>query len=905
MITTPVPDGRDRIEPTESGKGEQMISHSSIRTIALRWTSGLALATCAASVVQATGYFQAPWRSFETAETSAAAGNYLLEVASGDLNGDGRDDVVVGQAVVTGRLKVFLASGSDGVTTANFEAPVTYPLSHGAWGVCLADLDGDGDLDIAATDTDLNATVSQVAVLRNDGNGAFGAATYFPAGPNGPAGITSGDFDADGDLDLAVANWGLAGTGDDITILSNDGNAAFGSPLVYPVSDSPYRLESGDLDGDGNLDLAVAHDEGATVSVLLGAGDGSFGPPTDYSGIFGQVNVGLYAAVALIDADVDGDLDIAYTSSFAFNQSENDGRLALLRNDGFGAFQVDLYPYELPFENVVFDLAVADLNGDVYPDLVGAQYHEAGFLTFLGDGNGGFLGAEPYASADDVIAIATPDFDGDGDSDVATVNRLYPLLGAHENAGDGTFGRLPIFGDMFVHFVVDIGDVNGDGNLDAVSSHSGASHSTVNVFLGDGNGLMTQSYQTPEADYGFAKLRDLDGDGWLDLLFVSAPDRPPYDFFTAKGDGAGSFGPVVRWPLGTCGSAHPAAFDLDVDGDLDVINTEDRGCPGVPFSGERLFISMNNGDGTFQPAFTLRAGLFPRNVDAGDFDEDGHLDLATVGNGTDAILFGNGDGTFEPWVPANKNYVSDNILVRDWDEDGHLDIVALESVSNGVDALGFLWGDGAGGFTPGTEGRHPSLPSRLVLATGDIDNDGDDDVFLDGEQDVLAFINDGARQWVDGGRYGIGRDARAITFGDANNDGVGDIIGLASIEQPSGLYGGLTILPGVSLDPAGVEDGFDAVSPTAVEGRFSLRAVGPNPFTGGTAFRISVEDTQDVRVDLFDAEGRRIRELYFGSVERHSSREIQVDGTGLSSGIYWMVVQGETFEAARKALLVR
>ncbi|HSM13569.1 MAG TPA: FG-GAP-like repeat-containing protein [Thermoanaerobaculia bacterium] len=748
-------------------------------------------------------YFDAPWRSFESSETSATTGRYLVEVATGDLDGDGLDDVLAGQGVWTGGLRVFLNAGPAEGGPATFEDPVFYPIQNGAWGVVVVDLDGDLDLDVATSDTDINGSASRVAILLNDGTGALGAATYYPAGPQGPTGITAADLDHDGDPDLAVANWGLAGFGEHVSVLLNDGSAQFGTATSYLVPGAPFRIEAGDLNGDTHPDLVVAHDDDAAVSILFGTGSGSFSAPFTYFNIFNIVNTGSHAAVALLDSDGDLDLDIAFTSSFAYNQGTNDGELALLRNDGSGAFTVDHYPYGLPYQNVAFDLAVADLNGDPYLDLVGGVFYEAGFISFLADGAGGYVALPEVASADDVIAIAAPDLDGDGDSDVATVNRLYPLMSAHENPGNGSFPRLPLFGNTFVHFVLDVGDVDNDGDIDAVTSHSGAISSTVDVYLGGGDGTFTLSYETADSIYGFAKLRHLDQDGFLDLLFVSGPSSPPYDFFTALGNGDGTFGPVVRWPVGTCGNAHPAAFDLDEDGDLDVIVTEDRGCPGLPGSGHRLFIRKNNGDGTFQPPYTVPAAQFSRNVDAGDLDEDGHLDLAVVGRGSDAILFGNGDGSFQPPVPISLSYVSDNILVHDWDQDGHLDVAALASVSTGVSAIGVLWGDGAGGFDPQTSVLHPAVSSRLVISTGDIDGDGDDDILSDGVQDLLVFLNSGGRTLSDGGRYGLGRDSRAIVFTEANGDGIGDVLAIATTEQPSSLYDGVIVLPGAAQGPLG------------------------------------------------------------------------------------------------------
>ncbi|MCA9730067.1 MAG: T9SS type A sorting domain-containing protein, partial [Candidatus Eisenbacteria bacterium] len=246
-------------------------------------------------------------------------------------------------------------------------------------------------------------------------------------------------------------------------------------------------------------------------------------------------------------------------------------------------------------------------------------------------------------------------------------------------------------------------------------------------------------------------------------------------------------------------------------------------------------------------------------------------------------------------------YVSDNILVRDWDQDGHLDVAALQAVNDGTSAIGLLWGNGDGTYAVQSSGLHAANDSRLVITSGDIDLDGDEDIFCDGVQDALVFLNEGGRQIVDAGRYGIGRDSRAIMYAEANGDGVGDLIAIVTTEQPSGLYGGISVLPGVRLDPASTEE---ATLPSAGHG-YRLSSIAPNPFGAQASFRMSVDRSQNVRAYLIDASGRKALEIFDGAMPAGSARELGIDGTGLSAGVYWLRVQGETFQASRRALLVR
>ena len=760
-----------------------------------------ASAIAAMPTAAAQSLFDAPWRAFQTG--TPANGSYTLGVTSADVNGDGLPDAITAQNVFHAGLRVLLNEGSAQGEPATFEDDgLLLPLSRGAWDVVAVDLDLDGDVDLAAPNTDLNWVGNTVAVFRNDGNGGFGPSQGFPAG-NAPTGIAASDLDGDGDADLVVTNYGYLGQGTTISVLRNQGGATFAAPVAYAVPPAPARVRAGDLDGDGDADLVVSHDD-TLASVLFNAGNGTFGAPAvhDYAASsFGATGL------ALLDLDADGDTDALFAGYY--DHGVDDGRLVLLRNDGSGTFSTQPIPYGAPYNNIAVDLVAADLDGDGRDDVVGAQQYESGFVVFRDDDAGSLRPGEMYASVQNVsgdagsTGIAAADVDLDGDPDVLTVGRIARLLSAHENLGQGLFPELPIQGRGVSHIVLDLGDVDGDGDLDAVTSHGGASSSDIAVYRNDGAGGYAESQRISGAR-AFAKLRELDGDGVLDLLYVTAPSTAePYDFFTARGHGDGTFGPVVRHPLGLCGIAHPSAFDLDADGDLDVVNTENGGCPNIPLSGRRIFVSRNNGDATFQPPLVFLAGAFPYNTTAGDYDEDGHLDLATASQGISAVLFGNGDGTFrqpETYLPSGE--LGANILTLDLDVDGNLDLVTLRDHSPSGAAgseseLVILSGDGAGGFAPVAYPQFLTQDFREWLAGGDVDGDGDVDVLTGGVNDALVFLNDGAGALGFAGRYGIGAGAFAMHYADVTGDGRGDLVALCSHELPpyGGEYG-LVVVPG-------------------------------------------------------------------------------------------------------------
>ncbi|MCA9728295.1 MAG: T9SS type A sorting domain-containing protein, partial [Candidatus Eisenbacteria bacterium] len=429
----------------------------------------------------------------------------------------------------------------------------------------------------------------------------------------------------------------------------------------------------------------------------------------------------------------------------------------------------------------------------------------------------------------------------------------------------------PVFGALPFHGALELGDVDNDGHIDAATSHSGAASSRVMVHLGRGDGSFEESYQTSGFAYAYAQLHHLDSDGNLDLLFVSGPNAPPYDFFTARGNGDGTFQTVTRWIVNTCGSGHPAAYDIDEDGDLDVINTEDRGCSGSVQ--KYLYVSRNNGDGTFQSPYTIPIEFATRYVAAGDFDEDGHLDLVT-GWPNWSLLRGHGDGTFDPEEPLPGASGSENTIPIDLDGDGHLDLATVGTEDLATAWLYVLWGDGSGGFSVSTFGGFPSPSGRVWLAAGDVDQDGDLDVMVDGVNDAVVMSNEDHREFQYRGRYGIGPASVSVHYADTDTDSLGDLIALAG--------GGITVIRGaVPLDPAATGEPGGAVS----GGGPVLRSLSANPTRGLVRFSLELDTPEHFRIAVFDVQGRRMDLVHDGEVDR-GAHAFAIDTSNWPSGVY-------------------
>jgi hypothetical protein len=336
---------------------------------------------------------------------------WSYSVATGDFNGDGFPDVVVGQRNNYGStgMVVYLGTG-DGT----FPPGVSYGESASLSYVTVADFNGDGKLDIAATDS-LSGTVQ---IFLGNGDGTFSVGLPFSTGGSGPLNVVTGDFNQDGKMDMAVANGGSG----NIAVLLGNGDGTFAAAVTYPTTSySPGTLAVADLNGDGypdlaiaaytdgpsavgvflanndssgtfqtvtytvlngeaeyvtfgdlnkdgKLDMAVTEYDGTTypgfIEIGLGNGDGTFGTLSAYpsSALAGPPDP---ANIQMLDINVDGNLDLVYLNS-------NFGTLAVMYGNGDGTMNA---PVEWPANSDVFGLALADVNQDGAVDvLVGNDY---------------------------------------------------------------------------------------------------------------------------------------------------------------------------------------------------------------------------------------------------------------------------------------------------------------------------------------------------------------------------------------------------------------------------------------------------------------------------------------------------------------------------------------------------
>lgn len=474
-----------------------------------------------------------------------------------------------------------------------------------------------------------------------------------------------------------------------------------------------------DLDGDGDLDLVHSMFDGffplgsPDFAVLWGNGDGTFAPP-----VF-QPTSGYTSCVCAADFNGDGVADLA----FGQNGVQNTGRRVVVTlGSGGGTFGVQRL-YASGFGPV--DLAAADMDGDGDLDLVTANYgNGADSVSVLyNDGAGGFARHVEFAADARPRFLAVGDLTGDGFPDVAVSGLQGARLRVLHNDGAGglTLVSRPVFQAGFAAGVA-LGDVDGDGDLDAVygTGASQGSWSSITVLHNDGSGALgAPAYWRSAISFGGWGLDvvDVDTDGMPDILACYQGNS--IDWVFLRNDGSGGFEAPVEIGSAGEGSLAITAGDVDRDGDLDAVLTNEYG---------HSVTVHDNVAGTFPVPAAVTVAQLSTDMDVADLDADGDLDVVTV-DSTIHMLFNRGDGTFvnRSWAPRQRRFL--HVRLRDLNGDGLPDLLMTKNTDSPPYDFYTSINDGTGVFQRLTRWPLGSCGGN-DFETLDWDDDGDLDVIV-------------------------------------------------------------------------------------------------------------------------------------------------------------------------------
>lgn len=604
------------------------------------------------------------------------------------------------------------------------------------------------------------------------------------------------DINLDGHLDfVSVARF----QGGKVFVAMGNGDTTFQPRIESDVPGDHELLVCADLNNDGLLDLAIADETEACVTVLVGDGEGSFqtAQKLETSRSVQQLATG--------DFNADGALDLACIRRIGKLGSVSE--VFVFLGNGDGTF---LPERSIDMRDGGRRLATGDLNGDTYDDLVVTNLWDADTSILLSLGNGTFHELdEPIVFPTPPYRVFVTDFNTDGRQDLVLVlgNGIALLPGNGDstfqdaiwvNPGENAFAITSLVFD----------DINTDGLPDVFVPRNSSS------FLANGDGAY-QRIVHDDGELSARTLADLNSDGVPDLVFH---DEENYRVRIGNGDGTFR---IQRSFNAFSNIISPAFADFELDGSPDLVHIEfsalgrlhvifdldsswsplltseitdlvageyawalaagdvnNDGFPDIAVAnrvGDDLSVILGNGDRTFQPEQRFGVGDAPEFVALGDLNNDGADDAVTVNVFSDdiSVLLSNADGTFQPQQLIPVGDLPMSVTIADLNADGAPDLVVP---NRNDDDLSVLLGNGDGSFQPDSRVIAGDKPMHALAL--DLNNDGALDLAVSNQNsdDVSVLLGDGAGAFHSETRFAAGEEPELMAHADLDTDGVPDLI---------------------------------------------------------------------------------------------------------------------------------
>jgi hypothetical protein len=696
---------------------------------------------------------------------------YSLAVA--DLTGDGIPDIVVANSA-SDSVSVLMGNGG-----GSFEPQRTFATGRQPFSVAVADLTGDGIPDIVTA----NAYDNTVSVLAGKGDGTFTSQRTFAVSARSYT-VAVADINGDGRPAIVTTNYG----GNSVSVLLNQGGGSFQTQQTFATDESPVQTVVADVNGDGRPDLVTVSNHDSATGVLLGGGNGTFEPVTATSG------VGRSDTPFLADLDGDGIPD-----SIVLNSSGD----ILFRKGLAGANAAFAPPVILnpgrPARDITvlqlgaqFAVAAADTHFD--PGLSGNQFiFTVSIYTVSPDGS--VLRRAAFSMSALPTRLAAADLTGNGLDDLIAANALDNSVAIAVQSSPGRFAAPITVPGGIAPSDIAVADVNGDGLPDVVVSDQASGD--VTVLLNDPAHTFSTSlrFRASTGLYGLSSSAgapvassvaqsvslvagDFTGDARADLAVVN---QATDSFAILAADGNGGFAnPQLELTTSTSDrltinqrAVAIVAGDFNRDGHLDLaVLLEDTG---------QLWIYSGDGAGNFRHTFSIPVGEDATGLTVVPGSENGLLNLL-VGNGFGDVLTleGKGDGTFQIQGSRVSLSVVPNLLGP-----GQAGVLVGDQQNNRVTVQAPL----AGGNQYAPVETLGSAASSEQLAPGDVqwaflDRGAtlpDAVVLSTGSNAVVVYrttsVSNGVPTFAPAPRtYFVGTAPASLTVADINDDGIPDLL---------------------------------------------------------------------------------------------------------------------------------